>query len=93
MKKPKSNFGGKSPFDKLNPKETATERMARYDALPREYRDVLKQTLTNLYPNDAGPVALVKTFPNVSRFKSWIKQKELLATRDTYGRNHPDVQY
>lgn len=72
-------------------KSTPKEIMASYDALPKEYRDVLKESVMNL--SVVEPKTIKYKFPTARHMKSWIRQKDLLGTRDTYGRNHPAVAY
>jgi len=84
-----ANNNGKSEFK--TSLLTREDVMARYDALPKEYRDVLKETVMNVICAD--PKTIRKTFPTARNMKSWIRQKDLLGTRDTYGRNHPAVAY
>ena len=84
-----ANNNGKSEFK--TQKLTREDVMARYDALPKEYRDVLKETVMNVICSD--PKTIKKTFPTARNMKSWIRQKDLLGTRDTYGRQHPAVSY
>lgn len=83
------NTNGKSAFKKAN--RTSQETMDLYDATPKEYRDVLKYAVGNLtLPN---PTKAAKAFGSPKRLQSWIKQKEVIGTRDTYGRSHPDCAY
>ena len=84
-----ANNNGESEYTvrKMTPKEI----MSSYDALPKEYRDVLKDTVMNL--SIVGPKTIKYKFPTPRHMKSWIRQKDLLGTRDTYGRNHPAVSY
>jgi hypothetical protein len=84
-----TNNNGKSEYRKT--KSTHQEIMEKYDALPREYRDVLKDCVMNLTAPD--PKKIKKMYPTARYMKSWIKQKDLLGTRDTYGRLHPTVAY
>lgn len=67
------------------------EAMELYDALPKEYRDVLKYTVANL--TYIKPICIRKQFRTSKTWNSWIKQKEVIGTRDTYGRSHPDFVY
>lgn len=84
-----ANTNGKSAFIKKD--RSLQERMELYDATPKEYRDVLKYIVGNLsLPN---PTKAAKVFGSPKRLQSWIKQKEVIGTRDTYGRSHPDCAY
>jgi hypothetical protein len=85
----KHNMGGASVFEKGQ--YTREQKMAYYDALPKEYRDVLKDTVVDLVTAD--PKNIRARFKTAQFMKSWIRQKDLLGTRDTYGRNHPAVAY
>jgi len=81
------NTNGKSAFRKA--KRTPQEIMELYDATPKEYRDVLKYVVGNLsFPN---PEKAVKIFGSPKKLQSWIKMQEVIGTRDTYGRSHPDL--
>ncbi len=85
-----NNNNGVSAFP-IAPKRTSQETMELYDTVPKEYRDVLKYTVTNLtLPN---PKNAAKTFGSPRNFKSWIKRREVIGTRDTYGRSHPNFAY
>jgi hypothetical protein len=84
-----NNNQGASEFKRA--KITSKQSMDLYDALPKEYRDVLKESVMNLsFPE---PKSIKKSYPTARHMKSWIRQKDLLGTRDTYGRNHPAVAY
>lgn len=86
-----NNTNGKNAFDKLKTTLTPAQKMAMYDALPREYRDVLKDSVDNILVTN--PEHVRRSYKTPRFFSSWIKQKELLGTRDTYGINHPAVAY
>ena len=84
-----TNNNGKSEYRVS--KSTHQEIMEKYDALPKDYRDVLKDCVMNLTaPN---PADIKKRYPTARYLKSWVRQKDLLGTRDTYGLNHPAVAY
>ena len=84
-----SNTGGESEF--VRERISIKERMAIYDALPKDYRDVLKDTVNNLMVRTDSDYSLRRKWKTASHFKSWVRQKELLGTRDTYGYQHPAI--
>jgi hypothetical protein len=84
------NNNGVTGFPK-GPKRTSQEIMELYDATPKEYRDVLKYAVANIVLKN--PEKAVKTYGTPKKMKSFIKRTEVIGTRDTYGRSHPDFAY
>jgi len=83
------NNNGKSGY--IVKKSTLQRTMELYDALPKEYRDVLKSTVMNLTVTQ--PQIVRKIFGTARALKLHIRQKDLVGTRDTYGYNHPDIAF
>jgi len=83
------NNNGKSEY--IVKKSTLQRTMELYDALPKEYRDVLKNSVMNLTVTQ--PQIVRKIFGTARAMKSHIQQKDLMGTRDTYGYNHPDIAF
>lgn len=85
-----NNINGATTY-KCTRVKTPKECMELYDALPKEYRDVLKESVMNL--TATNPKNICRVYPTAKSMRDWIRQKDILGTRDTYGRSHPEVAY
>lgn len=65
---------------------TREEMMAHYDSLPKEYRDVIKDTFAPTTIEFEGGIKREPEF-----YKRYFEQVQRASTRKTYGADHPQA--
>lgn len=80
----KNNFGGRVGSNATITTMSREELMKNYDSLPREYRDLLKDTFV-------AATILRDNLLELDQYRRYFEEAQKQSTLVTYGQDHPQA--